>query len=182
MSDNSTVARPYAKAIFEFAIENKQLAKWSETLEILALITEDPATKEFISNPSTTHMQRSELVFSVLEKLSPSVDTSFSSNLLKLLAENGRLQIIPDICLQYCFLRAEYEKTLAVEVVTFSPLTASQEETLVEKLTKRLQRSVSLKVIVDESLKGGAVIRAGHLVFDASVVTQIKKLSSTLAA
>jgi F-type H+-transporting ATPase subunit delta len=182
MSDNSTVARPYAKALFEFAIDRKQLAKWAHTLEALALIASDSATMDFIQNPSISHEQHGELVFSVLNQIDTAVDKEYVGNLLSLLAENNRLQVLPSICFQYDLLRAEYEKTLAVEVLSYAPLTKTQEENIIEKLSKKLGRSVSLNVTIDKSLQGGAVIRAGHLVFDASVGTQIKKLSGTLAA
>ncbi|MDP3705897.1 MAG: F0F1 ATP synthase subunit delta [Legionellaceae bacterium] len=182
MSDYSTVARPYAKAIFEFALEHKKMAKWSEILNCLAEVVSNPLAANFIRNPSSTPEQHSELLFSVAEQLQQPTEQEYVKNVLKLLALNKRLLVLPSICSQYDALRAEHEKTLTVDVISFAPLTNEQEERLVTRLSHRLQRSVTLNVSIDKSLRGGAIIRAGHLVFDASVETQIKKLGANLAA
>ncbi len=182
MSDYSTVARPYAKAIFEFALEHKKVAKWSEILNCLAQIVSDPLAINFIRNPSSTPDQHSELLLSVAEELQKPKEQEFVKNLLHLLALNKRLLVLPSISSQYDALRAEHEKTLTVDVISFTPLTHDQEDRLIMRLSHRLQRSVTLNVSIDKSLRGGAIIRAGHLVFDASVETQIKKLGANLAA
>lgn len=182
MSDNSTVARPYARAIFEFALDSKQLDGWSRVLQLLALCAENELASKFIKNPASSVEQRSEIFLITLDLLDVKIDENLVANFLSLLAENNRLQVLPDIFSQYEVLRENYEKVVDVQVISYSSLTKSQEEKLIEKLSERLQRSVSLKVSIDKSLQGGAIIRAGHLVFDASVKAQIKKLSSSLAA
>ncbi|MDP3562318.1 MAG: F0F1 ATP synthase subunit delta [Legionellaceae bacterium] len=182
MSDNNTVARPYAKAVFEFALQSKQISEWSDILGFLGQVVSDPLALQFIRNPSTTPEQQSELLLSIVTQLHPVKDQTHVVNLLHLLAQNKRLLVLPSICSQYDTLRAEHEKTLTVDVIAFAPLTRDQEERLIKRLSERLQRSVTLNVSIDKSLHGGAIIRAGHLVFDASVATQIKKLSANLAA
>ncbi|OGV28555.1 MAG: ATP synthase F1 subunit delta [Legionellales bacterium RIFCSPHIGHO2_12_FULL_35_11] len=182
MSDNTTVARPYAKAIFEFALDTKSMVVWSDILTKLTQIVNDKDMMDFIRNPSCTPSQKAELISSVLANFSPKLEEDHISNILNLLSENHRLQAIPDITIQFQLLRREFEKTLEVQVISFAPFTKEQEQKLVDILSKKLQRSVSLDVSIDKSLQGGAVIRAGHLVFDASVRTQIKKLNGVLAA
>lgn len=182
MSDNNTVARPYAKAIFELALEQKQMAEWSVSLECLMHVVSDPLALKFIRNPSTTPKEQSDLLFFVADEQVPVKVKTFVLNLVQLLANNKRLPVLPSIFSQYEALRAEHDKTLVVDVISFAALTKDQETHLIERLSKRLQRSVSLNVSIDKSLRGGAIIRAGHLVFDASVETQIKKLGASLAA
>jgi len=182
MADHNTVARPYAKAIFEFALAQKKMAEWSAVLNCLTQIVSSPLAIDFIRNPSSTPDQQSELILAVMTQSHAAVKQEFVNNLVQLLAHNKRLLVLPNISAQYDALRAEYEKTLQVDVISFAPLTSDQEERLVTRLSHRLQRRVSLNMSVDRSLRGGVIVRAGHLVFDASVETQIKKLAAALAA
>lgn len=182
MSEASTVARPYAKAVFELALQDNMLSDWSNVLNGLKQVISDPSAVAFIHNTSTTAEQQSKLLFSVLAQLSPLKQKHLSEHFLQLLAENKRLMLLPNICDQFNQLRAEHEKTLIVDVTAFSPFTADQEKQLIKRLSETLQRRITLNITVDKSLQGGAIIRAGHLVIDGSVASQIKKLRANLAA
>lgn len=182
MADISTVARPYAKAIFEMARDAKKLQNWDDVLNILAIISKDPAVVDFVQNPTTSFEQRVDLFVSVVANYNISVEKQHVVNFLTALVENNRLLALPDIHFQYAQHRAAFEKSIEVQVVSYSPLTDLQQEKLIAKLAAKLQRDVKLQVEIDKSLKGGAIIRAGHLVFDASVGTQINKLGGVLTA
>ncbi len=182
MADVNTVARPYAKAVFELALEQGQVSEWSVLLASLKQIICDPIAINFVRNPSTTPKQQAELFYSVVDKFHKLKDKDCVKNFLHLLAENNRLMALPNISSQFDQLRADQEKTLTVDVISFSSLTDTQEQQLIKKLSERLQRQITLNVRIDKSLQGGAIIRAGHLVIDGSVATQIKKLSANLAA
>ncbi len=182
MADSYTVARPYAKAVFELALQHQQVSEWSAVLVCSKQIVADPQTMSFIRNPSTTPEQQCELILAVLETVYPFKDKTRVENFLHLLAQNKRLLALPSICTQFDQLRATYEKTLTVDVISFSPLTTAQQQLLIKQLSRRLQREITLNIQIDESLQGGAIIRADHLVIDGSVATQIKKLRANLAA
>lgn len=182
MADTSTVARPYAKAIFELARDSKALAEWDGVLNFLAMLSQDNRVLNFIHNPESTAVQHVDLFMSVLNDIKLSGNQELVSNFLSTLAENNRLPTLEEVYLQFVALRTEFEKTIEVSVISYAPLTKIQEQKLIERLTAKLQRNVALNVTVDKSLQGGAIIRAGHLVFDASVGTQIKKLGSEIAA
>ncbi len=182
MSDNVTIARPYAKAIFDHASENKQLAPWSVTLENLAQVILDPRASRFISNPECAADLQEQLLLAVLSKSSHQVDKDSIEKLIRLLITNKRLSVLPDIFSQFELLRAEREKTLTVDVTSFSELNEIQEQQLVQSLSQRLQRQVKLNIQLDKSLLGGAIIHAGDLVIDGSVRGKLNKLSATLAA
>lgn len=182
MSDITTIARPYAKAIFELALSADQLAEWSQILIELALAVSLPETVQFINNPVVTSDEKIKLLLVVVPRLKKATDTPFVENLISLLAENGRLLLIPGIAIQYEQLRAEQEKTMTVSVHTFTPLSNAQQQRLIETLTQRLKRQVALEISIDESLLGGALIQAGDLVIDGSVRGQLLKLASSLAA
>lgn len=180
MSDSTTIARPYAKAIFEYALAEKKLSQWSDYLLVLAQTVLDTDAAIFIENPASTNEQRIELLQSVCQVKQD--DNSPLSNLINLLTINKRLMLLPEIKALYEVHRAEQEKTLGVEVISFSAVSVTQQQQLIESLSQRLQRTVSLNISIDSSLLGGAVIRAGDLVIDGSVRGKLNKLSTGLAA
>lgn len=182
MADITTVARPYAKAIFECALAAKNMQAWSEMINVLAEIASDSKTKDFIQNPLSTLAEHQELFFTVTNKVLSKNDEQTLKQVIALLANNKRLLALPEIALQFSELRASYEKTITVFVESFSPLTKNQEQNLSERLSARLKRQVTLNVSINKSLLGGAVIRAEDFVLDGSVRSKIDKLSTSLAA
>jgi F-type H+-transporting ATPase subunit delta len=182
MADSSTVARPYAKAIFEMARDSKTLQKWDVALKLLAIVSQDAGVVSFVNNPSVSTKQRIDLFDSIVSTFKNMPEHIELVNFIGVLAENHRLLVLSDIYFQYAERRAMHDKTIEVHVTTYAPFTKEQEEKLIVRLSARLNRQVTLSVEIDESLKGGAIIRAGHLVFDASVGTQINKLAAILAA
>lgn len=183
MTTMTSIARPYAKAAFEFAVEKDHLSAWASFLEHLTQIISDPACESFILEPSTTPQQQSDLLDAMLTRFKAlPKDAEEMRNFVALLAHNKRLLAIASIQQIFLELRAEYEKTLTVDVISFSDLTKEQTKTLKTRLSKRLQRDITLNITIDPSILGGAIIRAGNLVLDGSVRTQIKNLSNTLAA
>ncbi len=181
MSDHTTIARPYAKAIFNHALAAKLLAAWSATLHNLAEAVLHPDAEYFISNPATTAELQTQLLLTVCAT-NPASEKKMIENLVELLAENKRLLVLPDIYAQFEALRAEQEKTLTANVSSFSELTNAEQKKLIESLSQRLQRQVTLEITIDKSLLGGAVIRAGDLVIDGSVRGKLNKLGTSLAA
>lgn len=180
MSDSTTIARPYAKAVFEYALTENKLAEWSAYLMTLAQTVSTPEAAQFISNPASTVEQHMDLLQSVNKEASSKGESMH--NLIALLATNKRLMLLPEISALYEMHRAEQEKTLDVDVSSFSDLSNTQKERLTESLSKRLQRKVTLNINIDPSLLGGAVIRAGDLVIDGSVRGKLNKLRTDLAA
>ncbi|MDP1602495.1 MAG: F0F1 ATP synthase subunit delta [Legionella sp.] len=181
MSDSITIARPYAKAIFEHARTIGKLREWSDYLHVLALSIMDANVQNFITNPATTAEQHSELLISIVPN-AKNDDTSHLKNLVETLAQNKRTLILPDIMTLFDAMRAEQEKTLSVNVSSYSELTAQQEQELINSLSERLQRKVTLNIAIDKELIGGAVINAGDLVIDGSVRGKLDKLRTGLAA
>jgi F-type H+-transporting ATPase subunit delta len=179
MSDNNTIARPYAKAIFEHALAKNELSQWSEYLFLLAQIVLNGHASEFIRSPASSIDQQVELLKSLSEALMKK-DQSLN-NVISLLANNRRLLLLPEIKALYEAHKAEQEKTLDVLVVSFSPLASNQQEQMLKSLNKRMQRKVSLTIHIDPSLLGGAVIYAGNFVIDGSIRGKLNKLRADLA-
>lgn len=179
-SSSITIARPYAKALFEHALSEKKLALWSDILMNLVQAVLSPKAEGFINNPAATVEQKIDLLLTVCGKNSKENDSLV--NFVSLLAKNKRLLILPDIQVLFEQLRAEQEKTIEVDVISFSDVSKAQQEQLTKSLSQRLQREVSLNISIDPSLLGGAIIKAGDLVIDGSVRGKLRKLSTVLAA
>lgn len=181
MSDSITIARPYAKAIFEHALSAHKLDLWLINLQRLAALVMDAHVAAFISNPSTTGQQHADLFLALIGESKDS-EHAYLKSFVETLASNKRLRVIPQILVLFEALKAEQEKTQVVHVATYSSLSAEQEDRLIRSLSKRLQRQVTLDITVDSSLLGGAIIHAGDLVIDGSVRGKLNKLATGLAA
>ncbi len=177
MADEATIARPYARAAFEYAHAAGQLAAWGEILGRASLVLADERVQPLIGNPHTT---RADLVAFVVE-LAGASDNEHATNLVRLLADNGRLALLPEIAAQYAALRAEVENTVDVTVTSALPLTAEQSEKLQQALTRRLRRTVRLSATVDPSLIGGAIVRAGDFVVDGSLRGRVERLGNIMS-
>jgi len=177
MAEKSTIARPYAEAVFQTAHASGQLKEWSVALQAVALIAADTDMQSIIGNTSVSKDQLVKLIVDV----AGDVLSEQGSNLVKLLAENRRLDVVTEIAEQFETLKAEAEKTVEAEMVSAQEVSAAQQSMITEKLKARLGREVSLTCSVDESLMGGAIIKAGDMVIDGSVSGQLNKLSVELA-
>jgi F-type H+-transporting ATPase subunit delta len=176
MAESLTIARPYAQAAFLFADQHHTLKDWSEMLELLAVIAADPAMAAMIDNPQLTEKQVADLFISIGgERLNEKCQ-----NFIRLLAENRRLSLLPEIAAQFEIQRREAEQTVMAELVTAYPASESQKASVIAALKKRLDREIELDCSTDSSLLGGAIIRAGDLVIDGSVRGKLERLGSAL--
>ncbi len=175
MAELSTLARPYAKAVFELAQAEGKLSDWSESLASLAAVTAAEEVKALLGNPHVTDAKLAELVTEAGK-----LDAA-GANLVRLLAANRRLHAAGLIAEQYEAMRAEAEGRVDVDVVSASELSGEQQDKLAKALTKRLGREVRLECRVEPELLGGAVIRAGDLVIDGSLKAELQRLSHSVA-
>jgi F-type H+-transporting ATPase subunit delta len=177
MAERITIARPYAKAAFETAQAKKQLAAWSRALTAAAAGAADPAVQTLLGSPKLPK----EALAQVFIELAGRELGDGGANFLRLLAENRRLGLLPEIAQTFEALRAEAERTVEASVVSATPLDDTTREALARALKKRLDREVTLKCETDPRLIGGAVIRAGDLVIDGSVRSKLDRLGLALA-
>lgn len=179
MAELTTVARPYAKAAFEYAnAEGKlELAIWSNQLALAAAVVQDAEFARYLSRPSMTVAEQTTALFAACGgELSASV-----RNFLSLVAANKRLMALPAIADLYEEEKAKSEKTADVVVTSAFVLNDEQQETLAKQLAIKLDRRINIRTEVDASLIGGVVVRTGDLVIDASVRGKLAKLSATLS-
>lgn len=180
MAEASTIARPYAQAVFDLANEakgTKKLSEWSTQLGTISSIVNDDQIRGLITNPSIESTQVVELIISIAKD---NLDQE-GKNLVKVLAENGRLMVISEIASIFDDLKDEAEKTIQAEVVTAFKLKDDQKASLQAALKKRLGCEVEITSRVDKNLIGGAIIRAGDMIIDGSVTAQLDRLTSELS-
>lgn len=176
MAESSSLARPYARAVFEIAQESKDYKSWSDALAFLGALVSDESIEALISDP---RVEQSKLE-ALFDDLCGDRVPEGARNLLRLMLDNDRLPLMPDVAAQYEVLRAEAEGTVDAEVRTAKPMTDEQKSVLSKALEKRLGRKVNLTVREDDSLLGGAVIHAGDLVIDGSARGRLEKLAGAL--
>ena len=176
MAERATVARPYAKAAFAFAREQGKLDAWSGWLGTAraTVLSEEYAALE--RSPGIQTRQLAELIAGIC---GDALDANARA-LLDLLAENGRLDYLPEIAKRFEELKAEDANVADVEVTSAVQLDDAQRERLASALRARLRRDVRLHCTVDPSLIGGAVVRSGDMLIDGSLRQKLERLGTDL--
>lgn len=177
MAELTTIARPYAKAAFRFAQEQNAFAQWETMLGLAAAVADDPAMRSFLRQPSLGGKQKADAFIDVCGE---DVLDESGRNFVALLADNGRLALVPVIFTLFHALVAEQQAIVDAEIVSAHELDAADVERLVAALKKRLGREVRATSTVDASLQGGVVIRAGDTVIDGSVRGRLARLAEQM--
>jgi F-type H+-transporting ATPase subunit delta len=178
MAEPSTVARPYAEAAFRLADAASGLGKWSEMLAALALVAEDERVRAAIADPKLSDARAAGVFIGILSgRLNAEAD-----NFLRVLAENGRLGLLPEIRAQFEALKNEREGVLEAEVHSAFELSDAQLADLVQRLEKKTGRKVKAKLEIQKDLIAGVRIVLGDKVIDASARAQLGALETALKA
>jgi F-type H+-transporting ATPase subunit delta len=177
MSENIQVAQSYAKAVNELCGSAELAAAWSKQLRFLADVVSNAQMQQYLGDVARSSEARTQGFLAVV---SSELD-AHALNLVRLMGENGRIGLLPEVAAQFELLRAEAEHRISATVVSAHPLTESEITHIKSALNKRLNRSIDLSTRVDATLIGGAVIRAGDLVIDGSMRGGIDKLATQLS-
>ena len=176
MAELSTLARPYARAAFEYARDNNQLSLWSEQLATAAAVSTDAGMKTALNDPSLT----AELQAKTLSDVCGDALGAEARNFIAVLAGNKRLALLPEIYALFTQYKANQEKTVDVEVVSAFDLADATRDKLAAVLGKKLERQVEVRTSTDRNLLGGVLIRAGDLVIDGSIRGRLNKLAAAM--
>ena len=178
MAEHLTLARPYAKAAFAYASEQNATDTWSTALQLLSAAVQDEAFSAYLNRPELTPAEQVSFFVKVLGEQSSVV----VSNFLTLLAENGRLALLPEIEAEYEQLKSQNNNIVDVVIESAFPLDSVQEQKLAHALEKRLNSTVKVSVEVNPALIAGVVIRAGDQVIDDSALNKLEKMRTRLLA
>jgi F-type H+-transporting ATPase subunit delta len=177
MAELATIARPYAEAAFKLALENRNLAGWSDMLSLLAGVVEDDAIASRISDPNIDDRALESLLLGVFgDKLDGQ-----GRNFLQVLIQNKRLMLLPQIREQYEELRREHEGVVEATIVSALPMDDAQTGMLVAALEAKQGRKVTARVEIDPELIGGVRIVVGDKVIDATVRGRLDAMAAALA-
>lgn len=175
MSEFVTVARPYAKAAFDFAVEHQSLDRWQSMLAFTAEVTRNEQIEELLSGALAPETMSQTFIAVCGEQLDDA-----GQNLIKVMAENGRLRVLPEVLQQFIELRASLEAIAEVDVTSATPLSEAQQAKIAAAMEKRLSRKVKLNCKIDKSVLAGVIIRAGDMVIDGSVRSRLERLADVL--
>ncbi|WP_296402711.1 F0F1 ATP synthase subunit delta [Psychrobacter sp.] len=192
MAELSTLARPYAKAAFDYAFENSVIGEWEDFLLIASNVVGDSAFVQMLDNPAVTIDQKAETLISIYDdhvistqgqaSSRLSVATTPIKNFVHQLAEQERLSLLPQVLEQYRLHRAKTLKQINVYITSAYPLDDVQRTMIQSRLEESLKASVILQEDVDPSLLAGATIKIGDKLVDDSVRGKLKQLKTQLTA
>ena len=186
MAEHGTVARPYAQAVFDIAQADGELAAWSDFLKLAALLVTEPDVTRMLFAPGADLKKLAGAIADIcreqLENPAPLKDgeRSRGANFLRVLVENGRLGVLPDISLRFDALKAEAENVLDATLTSATAIDNGLQASFVDSLGKRFGRKVRLVVQIDGNLIGGARLQVGDRVVDGTVRTGLDKLATAL--
>jgi len=172
MIEKTTLARPYAKAVFEIAHQDKSYSEWSNQLEVLSQITKDPQVQDLLRDVTLPAQRKAEFYKAVGQP----VLNEPGENLVQLLAAKRRLVLLPYIATLFESLRAEAEHEMSVELSTAIPLEESQLSLFMSFLEKHFNKTIRIKTVIDHNLIGGYQIRMGDVLMDASLKGSLAQL------
>ena len=176
MSEFTTAARPYAKAAFEVAQAESKQAEWSDALQFIDAVVCNDDFVAVIDNPAMGAEAKGDILIDICaDKLSET-----QKNFIKVMAENSRLMLMPEIVVLYEALRAAAENTVEATATAAYALSDAQVQSMTDALKKKLGCDVTLTTEVDSSLIGGVIIRAGDLVIDGSTQAKIGSLTQAV--
>lgn len=174
MAEKKTLARPYAKAAFEYAVANNEVQDWSSMLQTVAAMVKDIRVHKIISNPELSAEQRA--AFFTEQNLFSESFNNFITNA----SCYGRLDLLPEISSGYELLKNNHNKEVQAQVLSADNLNVEQQQQVKSALANKLSKNVNVTFGIDQELIGGVLIRVGDLVIDGSVKGQLKKMLSDL--
>ncbi|GFN45803.1 F0F1 ATP synthase subunit delta [Candidatus Regiella insecticola] len=175
MFEFTTVARPYAKAAFDFAVEHKTVEYWQDMLTFAARVTYDESIISMLSGALAPETMAKIFIAAYGDQLSEP-----AQNFIRIMAENNRLLVFPEVLAQFIQLRDSLESTVDVEICSAMPLNDQQKKKIAVVMEKQLSRKVKLNCKIDSSVIAGVIIRAGDMVIDGSVGDRLRRLSDVL--
>ncbi|ABF13868.1 F0F1 ATP synthase subunit delta [Candidatus Palibaumannia cicadellinicola] len=172
-----TISRPYAKAVFEFAIEHNTVASWQSMLLYASKLNSNPYIAKLLSSTVITNTKIADIFIAVCgNKLD-----NYGRNFIRIMAYNRRLLLLPDILKIFLQLCKKNSSTIEVEVITVSALTNNQIAQITQAMRQRLSQKVKLNCIIDLSIIAGMIIRIGDIVIDSSMLGRLERLGTHLS-
>lgn len=175
MSELITVARPYARAAFDYALEHDAIAQWQAMLAYSSEVAHNDQIVELIS----ASLAPTTLATIFIAACGDALDAA-GQNFIKILAENRRLSALAEVLAQFTLLSNQHQSIAEVDVVSASTLSDEQLEKIRIAMEKRLSRKIKLHCQIDKSVIGGVIIRVEDLVIDGTIRNRLNRLADIL--
>lgn len=175
MSELTTIARPYAKAAFDFAVEQNAVEKWHDMLAFAAEVAKNGQIQQFL----TGSLSAKKVADAVISICGEQLD-QYGQNIIRLMAENKRLTVLPAVFEEFRYYVEKHNAIAEVQVVSAQPLNATQTDKIASAMEKKLACKVKLNCSVDNTLIAGVIIRTDDFVIDGSSRGQLNRLANEL--
>jgi F-type H+-transporting ATPase subunit delta len=176
MAELATIARPYAEAVFRLAKQGNTLSAWSDALNLIASIYEDPQMQAVMANPKVASADIERLLLAICGEHIDGV----ARNLIQLLVHNRRLSVLAEIRELFEQLKLADEGKVDAIISSAFPMEDAQRNQVVNLLSTRFKRKINATVTVDPDLIGGIKVEVGDKVWDASVRGRLQTMAATL--
>jgi len=177
----SSIAKPYAQAIFEVAEQSDSISAWSNFLATASAVMIDESTKAFISSPSKSKNQKYDLISALIAKASSKELSKQESAVIGLILKNDRTAAIESIASAYEMAVSDANQSKNFKIISAFELSESEKKAIIDDLTSKHKTTVSVETEVDGSLKGGIIIKEGDKVIDTSIKAKVDALSVSLS-
>lgn len=178
----STIARPYAKVIFEIAEQEQSHQEWKEILEVGAVVVNDAIMRAFIDSPNIAKMDK---FLKIIEVFKLALDKKLNKKeiaFIDLLLKNSRISVLPNILELFNAMVMLSSNAKIFQVISAYKLNAKEREKLINDLSRKYNTTVNINTEIDENLIGGIIIKEGDKVIDLSIQAQIHELNLCLSA
>lgn len=176
MAEAVTVARPYAEAVYKLAVAKNSLVEWSNMLQSASDIAQDKQIKILIGNPVVSAKQLADLLL----EIGKNNFNQEARNFLMMVAENHRINVLPQISQLYEQLKAQHDGVLEANIVSAFEMNDRQLKKLISDLEQKFKRKIEAKVQVDPELIGGVKVEIGDEIFDASIRSKLEAMAIAL--
>tara|TARA_B110000211_G_scaffold13037_1_gene13644 strand:- start:220 stop:768 length:549 start_codon:yes stop_codon:yes gene_type:complete len=177
----STIAKPYAQAIFEIAEQSNSVLGWSDFLASTTVIMTDKNTKTFIASPSKNKDQKFDLISALITRMTSKDLSKQEAAFIHLILNNDRSSAISSIANAFEATVSNANKSKNFKVISAYALSEDEQKAIVEDLTSKHKTSVSVETEIDVTLKGGVIIKEGDKVIDTSIKAKVDALSVSLS-
>ena len=176
MAELATIARPYAEAVFRLAKQGNALPAWSDALNLIASVYQDPQMQAAMANPKVSSADMERLMLAICGERIDGV----ARNLIQLLVHNRRLSLVAEIRELFERLKLQDEGKLDAKISSAFPMEDNQRNQVIDMLSARFKRKIDATVTVDPDLIGGVKVEVGDKVWDASVRGRLQSMAATL--
>jgi F-type H+-transporting ATPase subunit delta len=176
MAELATIARPYAEAVFRLAKQGNALPAWSDALNLISTVYQDPLMQAAMANPEVTATDIERLLLAICGERIDGV----ARNLIQLLVHNRRLSVLAEIRELFEQLKLEDEGKVDAKISSAFPMEEAQRNQVVNMLSSQFKRKINATVTVDPDLIGGIKVEVGDKVWDASVRGRLQTMAATL--